>query len=66
MHFIQTLEDCLGRTAQKEYLPLQPGDVPKTYADVTDLMQDVGFRPNTPIEHGISEFVHWYRSYFHV
>jgi UDP-glucuronate 4-epimerase len=66
LHFIQTLEECLGRTAQKEFQPLQPGDVPKTYADVDDLMQDVGFRPNTPIEHGIHQFVHWYRSYFHV
>lgn len=65
MHFIEALESCLGRSARKEYLPLQPGDVPKTYADVQDLMQDVGFQPNTPIEHGIQEFVHWYREYYH-
>lgn len=66
LYFIQILEECLGRTAQKKFQPLQPGDVPRTYADVDDLMQDVGFRPNTPIEHGIHQFVHWYRSYFQV
>ncbi len=65
MHFIEALESCLGRSARKEFLPLQPGDVPKTYADVQDLMQDVGFQPNTPIEHGIQKFIHWYREYYH-
>ncbi|MBS3778887.1 MAG: NAD-dependent epimerase [Desulfovermiculus sp.] len=64
MHFIQALEDCLGRKARKEYLPLQPGDVPRTYADVQDLIEDVGFQPNTPIEKGIQEFVRWYREYY--
>jgi len=64
MHFIQALEDCLGRKARKEFLPLQPGDVPRTYADVHDLIQDVGFQPNTPIEKGIQEFVCWYREYY--
>jgi UDP-glucuronate 4-epimerase len=64
MDFIHALEKCLGRTARKEYLPLQPGDVPKTYADVQDLIQDVGFQPNTPIQKGIEEFVSWYRWYY--
>ncbi|WP_027370583.1 NAD-dependent epimerase [Desulfovermiculus halophilus] len=64
MDFIHALEECLGRTARKEYLPLQPGDVPKTYADVQDLIQDVGFQPNTPIQKGIEEFVSWYRWYY--
>ena len=66
MRFISALEDCLDRTASKEYLPLQPGDVPRTYADVQDLVQDVGFQPNTPIEKGIQEFVHWYRWYYNL
>ncbi|MFP4033879.1 MAG: NAD-dependent epimerase [Desulfovermiculus sp.] len=65
MHFIQALETCLGREARKEYLPLQPGDVPRTYADVQDLQDDVGFCPNTPVEQGIQEFVHWYLWYYH-
>ncbi|MCK9229710.1 MAG: NAD-dependent epimerase [Syntrophales bacterium] len=63
-HFIATLESCLGRTARKNLLPLQPGDVPETWADVDDLMQDVGFRPKTPIEEGIRRFVAWYREYY--
>lgn len=63
LHFIETLEKCLGVEAKKELLPMQPGDVPATYADVDDLMRDVGFRPNTPIEVGIARFVEWYRSY---
>jgi UDP-glucuronate 4-epimerase len=64
MHFIETLEKCLGRAAKKEMLPMQPGDVPETYADVDDLERDVGFRPSTPIEEGISRFVAWYRAYY--
>ncbi len=63
-YFIATLEKALGKTARKNLLPLQPGDVPATYADVDDLMQDVGFRPATPIEVGIDRFVKWYREYF--
>jgi UDP-glucuronate 4-epimerase len=57
------LEQKLGRVAKKEMLPMQPGDVPATYADVDDLMREVDFRPATPIEEGISRFVDWYRSY---
>jgi len=63
LYFIETLERCLGIEAQKNMLPIQPGDVPATYADVEDLRQDVGFRPNTPIEEGIARFVEWYREY---
>jgi UDP-glucuronate 4-epimerase len=66
MHFIQVLEDCLGIAAQKNMLPIQPGDVPITYADVDDLIEDVGFKPNTPIEIGVERFVKWYRSYYQI
>ncbi len=66
MHFIEVLENYLGTKAEKNMLPLQPGDVPITYADVDDLARDVGFRPNTPIEVGIKEFVTWYRSYYKI
>ena len=62
-HFIATLEKCLGKKAQKNLLPIQPGDVPATCADVDDLMRDVGFKPSTPIEEGIARFVEWYREY---
>jgi UDP-glucuronate 4-epimerase len=63
LNFIAILERLLGRTAQKELLPLQPGDVPATCADVDDLMRDVGFRPATPIAEGIKRFIAWYRDY---
>jgi UDP-glucuronate 4-epimerase len=62
--FIEILERCLGKKAQKNLLPLQPGDVPVTYADVDDLMKDVGFKPSTPIEEGIQKFADWYLSYY--
>lgn len=62
--FIETLENCLSLEAQKEFLPIQPGDVPTTYADVDDLVRDVGFKPSTTIEVGIEKFVDWYRSYY--
>lgn len=64
MTFIEALEDALGKKAKKNLLPLQPGDVPATYADVDDLMKDVGFKPDTPIEVGIRRFVEWYRGYY--
>jgi UDP-glucuronate 4-epimerase len=63
LHFIETLEKCLGMQATKNFLPMQAGDVPATFANVDDLMRDVGFRPDTPIEVGIARFVEWYRSY---
>ena len=66
MYFIEVLEACLGRKAEKNMLPLQPGDVLMTYADVDALVQDVGFKPNTSIEVGIERFVEWYRNYYSV
>lgn len=66
MDLIGTLEQVLGRTAEKNLLPIQPGDVPATYADVDDLMRDVGFRPATPIAEGVQRFVEWYRNYYQV
>jgi UDP-glucuronate 4-epimerase len=66
MTMIETLEACLGKTAEKNLLPMQPGDVPATYADVDDLIRDVGFKPATPIETGIRRFVEWYREYYGV
>jgi UDP-glucuronate 4-epimerase len=64
LRFIEVLEGALGRKAQRNFLPLQPGDVPATCADVDDLMADTGFRPATPIEEGIVRFVAWYREYY--
>jgi UDP-glucuronate 4-epimerase len=64
MRFIEVLEECLGRQAEKNYLPMQDGDVPATYADVDDLMRDVGYAPRTPIETGIANFVAWYKDYY--
>lgn len=64
MRYIEILEDCLGQKAEKNLLPLQPGDVPDTYADVDALVQDVGYKPATPIEQGIANFVDWYRKYY--
>jgi UDP-glucuronate 4-epimerase len=64
-HFIEVLENALGRQAEKIMLPMQQGDVLATYADVSDLMHDTGFAPNTTIEEGLARFVHWYRNYYH-
>jgi UDP-glucuronate 4-epimerase len=66
MDYIQVLERCLGKTAEKTLLPLQAGDVPDTYADVQDLVQDTGYKPDTSVEVGVSRFVDWYRSYYGV
>lgn len=66
MAYIETLERYLGKTAEKELLPLQPGDVPDTYADVEALACDVGYKPNTSIEQGIKRFVEWYKGYYRV
>lgn len=66
MTFIETLEKALGRTAEKEYLPMQPGDVYQTYADVSELERDFGFRPSTPIAEGLGKFARWYREYYHI
>lgn len=64
MHYIRVLEQCLGRKARIEMLPLQPGDVPSTVADVSDLEHDMGFKPSTSVETGIGRFVAWYLEYF--
>jgi UDP-glucuronate 4-epimerase len=65
LRYIEVLERCLGREAQKNLLPLQPGDVPDTLADVEALTRDVGYRPSTPVEVGVKRFVEWYRAYYH-
>jgi UDP-glucuronate 4-epimerase len=64
LYFIGVLEKALGKEAKKELLPMQPGDVPETYADIDDLAQEVGFRPGTSIEEGIGKFVEWYKEYY--
>lgn len=64
MHYIAALEKALGKIAEIEMLPLQPGDVPDTYADVTDLVEQFHYKPATPVEQGIANFVSWYRTYF--
>ena len=66
MDFITALEKKIGKTAKKNMLPIQPGDVPSTYADVTDLIEDLGYKPNTSIEEGISNFVDWYKEFFKI
>ncbi|MCX7098120.1 MAG: NAD-dependent epimerase [Methylococcales bacterium] len=64
--FIETLENCLGIEAAKNFLPLQPGDVPDTYADVSDLANDLGYKPGTPLQKGISNFVEWYSHFYRI
>jgi UDP-glucuronate 4-epimerase len=64
MEFIAVLEKHLGRKARRKFLPMQPGDVEETFADVDDLMADVGFRPQTSVEEGIGRYVRWFRSYY--
>ena len=64
--FIETLEKCLGKEAKKNLLPLQPGDVPDTYADVSDLVNDLGYKPGTLLETGIRNFVEWYKNFYRI
>lgn len=66
LRFIEVLEECLGKKGEKNLLPLQPGDVPATFADIDDLVRDVGFKPETSIEEGLGKFVEWYRNYYQV
>ena len=66
MHYIEVLEDCLGKKAEKNMLPLQPGDVPATYADVSDLVNDVGYKPDMSVEQGVANFVEWYRDFYRI
>ena len=65
-HVVAVLERELGRAAVREMLPMQPGDVTETFADVTELMRDTGFRPQTSIEDGLREFVAWYRDHYRI
>jgi UDP-glucuronate 4-epimerase len=64
MDFIAAIEQALGKTAKKEFLPMQPGDVAATYADVSDLVRDMGYKPETTVQEGIADFVAWYRGYY--
>ena len=64
MDYIAVLEKCLGKEAKKEFLPMQPGDVYETYADVTDLMRDYSFKPSTTIDEGLSKFAEWFKNYY--
>lgn len=64
MRYIELIEQCLGKKAQKNLLPLQLGDVPDTYADIDDLIKDVGYRPATPVEEGVRKFIDWYVQYY--
>lgn len=64
MEFIEAIEHHLGKKAVKEFLPIQPGDVPRTEADVTDLVQNLGYKPDTQVKKGIGEFIKWYNAYF--
>lgn len=66
MQFISILEDKLGVEAKKEFLPMQAGDVPQTYADVSELEKDFDFRPNTPLEVGLERFANWYKEYYNI
>ncbi|MCU0588921.1 MAG: NAD-dependent epimerase [Syntrophobacteraceae bacterium] len=66
MRYIEVLESCLGKTAEKHFMPLQPGDVPATYADIHDLSRDFDFHPRTSVEEGIARFVSWYREFYGV
>jgi UDP-glucuronate 4-epimerase len=66
LHFIEVVEKCLGREARKNLLPLQPGDVSVTYADISELERDIGFKPQTSLEEGIPRFIDWYRKYYKI
>jgi len=63
-HFIEAIERALGKKAKKKYLPIQPGDVLKTFADVTSLREEIGYRPNTPVKEGVARFVEWYKKFY--
>ena len=66
LDFIEAIENELGIKAIKEFLPLQPGDVPATYANVNDLVRDVGYKPNTSIKEGVQNFINWYKQYYKI
>jgi UDP-glucuronate 4-epimerase len=64
MDFIEAIEKALGKPINKQMIPIQPGDVPETFADVTDLVEDMDYKPNTPVQQGVDNFVAWYRDFF--
>ncbi len=64
MEFIESIEAALGRKAEKKFLPMQPGDVPVTWADVDDLVKEIGYKPSVPVREGVRRFVEWYLDYF--
>jgi UDP-glucuronate 4-epimerase len=64
MHYIHVIEECLGKKAEMNLLPLQAGDVPDTYADVQALIDDTGYCPDTTVEEGVARFVKWYLNYY--
>jgi UDP-glucuronate 4-epimerase len=66
MDFIKALENSLGKEAEKEYLPMQPGDVKSTYADVSGLIDDFDYKPDTSIQDGVDSFAKWYRTFYHI
>ncbi len=66
LRYIEVLEECLGRKAEKNFLPMQPGDVPATFADVDDLVKDFDYKPGTTLEYGIGKFVDWYKGYYNI
>jgi UDP-glucuronate 4-epimerase len=66
MDFIEAIEKCLGKQAQKNMMPIQPGDVPATWADVSDLVEDLGYKPNTSIETGVERFIAWYKDFYNI
>jgi UDP-glucuronate 4-epimerase len=64
LSYIEALEEALGKKAEKRFLPMQPGDVPATSADVSDLVRDIGYKPETTVRDGIARFVAWYREFY--
>jgi UDP-glucuronate 4-epimerase len=66
LHFIQAIEEELGIEAKKEFLPLQPGDVVTTFADIADIQRDLGYMPHTSIQEGIKQFIDWYKNYYQI
>jgi UDP-glucuronate 4-epimerase len=64
MRYIELIEECVGKKAELDMQPMQPGDVPDTCADVTALKEDVGYEPSTPVEVGVPRFVEWYQEYY--
>ena len=66
MHFLEAIENELGKKAQKDFLPMQPGDVPSTFADVADLVRATGYKPSTVVEDGVKNFIKWYKEYYKI